>query len=97
MARRGAREPTRRPSARLDHVVVLPGSAWGHREHWRRLAQELAADTVLLVLPMKGLPLRPVLEQLARRLQADGHGVVAVPEAQLASGKAVPMQHALLT
>jgi hypothetical protein len=57
---------------RLDHVLLAPGSAWPYRAQWRQFAQELPADTVLLIPPAHTLPLRPVLEQLARLLQAEG-------------------------
>lgn len=68
-----AAQPPCPTPVRLDHVVLAPGSAWPYRAQWRQFAQELPADTVLLIPPDHTLPLRPVLEQLARLLQAEGH------------------------
>jgi hypothetical protein len=64
-----------RPPRPPHRSVVLAGSAWALRAQWQPYAAQLAAETVLVVLPEAEDRVRPVLELVAAYLAASGRPV----------------------
>ncbi len=62
----------------VENLVLIPGAAARDRAQWQRRANALAADAVLIVLPVEPGPQRDALERIARTLETRGRQVTMV-------------------
>ncbi len=62
----------------VENLVLIPGALARDRAQWQRRANALAADAVLIVLPVEPGPQRDALERIARTLETRGRQVTMV-------------------
>jgi hypothetical protein len=65
-------------SRRLDNLALVPASLLPHRTTYQRLANQLPAGAVLVVLPTEPSPERQTLQKAAARLRAKGHAIATL-------------------
>ena len=63
-----------RPSVRLDNLALVPASLLPFRAQYQALANTLAEEEVLIILPTS-VSQRRVLDTVADFLRQKGHGV----------------------
>jgi hypothetical protein len=64
----------RRP-APIENLALVPASLLPHKTTYQRLANQLPAGAVLVVLPTEDTPERRTLQETAARLRAKGHAI----------------------
>ena len=69
---------SRRGEPRLDHPALVPASLLPHKATYQRLANQLPAGAVLVVLPAEDSPERRTLQEAAVRLRAKGHAIATM-------------------
>ena len=69
---RWSRPPRRLRQARLDNLVLVPGSQWPYKAAWQELANALPHGSTLIVLPSQECPQRRTLQGVASSLRAKG-------------------------
>ena len=79
---RAAASGGRRPAA-LENLAPVPASLLPHKAIYQRLANQLPAGAVLVVLPDEDTPERRSLQEAAARLRAKGHAIATVPAADI--------------
>ncbi len=62
----------------VENLVLIPGALARDHAQWQRRANALAADAVLIVLPVEPGPQRDALERIARTLETRGRQVTIV-------------------
>ena len=60
---------SRRGEPRLDNLALVPASLLPHKVTYQRLANQLPAGAVLVVLPTEDSPERQTLQEAAARLR----------------------------
>jgi len=94
--------PGRRPAPRVENLALVPASLLPHKATYQRLANQLPAGAVLVVLPTEDSPERRSLQEAAIRLRAKGHAIatLSVDEVLAQAGRrraARPLTAASLT
>ena len=82
--------PRRRTSAQVENLALVPASLLPHKATYQRLANQLPAGAVLVVLPRADGPETAALREAARRLRTKGHAVTTLFADELPGG---PRQH----
>ena len=70
--------PGRRRTPRLDNLALVPASLLPQKAVYQRLANQLPAGAVLVVLPTEDSPERRTLQEAAARLRAKGHAIATM-------------------
>ena len=70
--------PDRGRSLRLENLALVPASLLRHRATYQRLANQLPAGAVLVVLPVEETPEKRTLQETAARLRAKGHAIATL-------------------
>jgi hypothetical protein len=74
-------------TAKLDNLVLIPGSQLPQKTTYQQLANRLPRGQVLIVLPRsEGAP-RIALEKVARQLRSRGHQVVTTDSSRTAPNR----------
>src|SRR5215217_6175958 len=73
----GGTQDTRR-SARVENLALVPASLLSYKTTYQRLANQLPAGAVLVVLPTEDTPERRGLQEAAARLRAKGHAIATL-------------------
>ena len=71
----GMPEDGRRATVRVENLALVPASLLPHKATYQRLANQLPAGAVLVVLPTEDTPEKQPLQTAAARLLAKGHPV----------------------
>jgi hypothetical protein len=81
-----------RRTARVENLALVPASLLPYKSTYQRLANQLPAGAVLVVLPTEDTPERRGLQEAAARLRAKGHAIAAltVEEVLAQSGRRRP-------
>ena len=69
--------------AALENLALVPASLLPHKAIYQRLANQLPAGAVLVVLPDEDTPERRSLQEAAARLRAKGHAIATIPAADI--------------
>jgi len=72
---------------RLDNLALVPGSLLPHKSVYQRLANQLPAGAVLVVLPDDDSAERRMLQEAAARLKAKGHAIATLSVADVLAGR----------
>ena len=67
-----SRSPRRLRQAKLDNLVLVPGSQWPNKAEWQELANTLPHGSTLIVLPSQECPQPRTLQSVANSLRAKG-------------------------
>src|SRR5215207_8158919 len=70
--------PDRGRGLRLENLALVPASLLLHKATYQRLANQLPAGAVLVVLPIEDGPEKRTLETAAARLRAKGHAIATL-------------------
>jgi hypothetical protein len=79
------RPPATLGKAKLDNLVLVPGSLLPFKEEWQALANQLPAGATLIVLPVSDGAARATLQKVSRSLQAKGRTVATMPARRFGS------------
>ena len=63
---------------RVDNLALVPASLLPYKAHYQKLANQLPAGAVLVVLPTDETPEKQALQQAAARFLAKGHPVTTL-------------------
>lgn len=70
--------PGRRQAPRVENLALVPASLLPHKATYQRLANQLPAGAVLVVLPTEDSPEKRSLQEAAARLRAKGHAIATL-------------------
>src|SRR5215207_3991876 len=70
--------PDRGRGLRLENLALVPASLLPHKATYQRLANQMPAGAVLVVLPTEDTPEKRMLETAAARLRAKGHAIATL-------------------
>jgi hypothetical protein len=73
---RDTQDPRR--AARVENLALVPASLLPYKSTYQRLANQLPAGAVLVVLPTEDTPERRGLQEAAERLRAKGHALATL-------------------
>ena len=65
--------------AKLDNLALVPASLLPYKSQWQAIANGLARDGVLIILPSGERRPHKTLETVASLLKAGGHKVTTIP------------------
>ena len=69
---RWSKPPRRVRQAKLDNLLLVPGSQWPYKARWQELANTLPHGSTLIVLPTRECPQRRTLQSVANSLRVKG-------------------------
>jgi hypothetical protein len=69
--------------AKLDNLVLVPGSMLPYMEACQERANRLPKGAVLIVLPQENEPQKHTMLLVAKLLATEGHQVAVIPAAEL--------------
>lgn len=83
----------RPPTAKLDHVAIIPASELHALDTWQKLAQRLPAGETLLVIPGSSATLHAVGRRIRHHANQRGHRITIMTTGALYHAEGSHQRH----